>query len=103
MKLQHGLISAFVFRHLYSIIPFFKIQNSKFLAIFSGFTAWFLLDLVRNPKDRLSCEEAHSCAEKFACTAGAILVGWGSGCDWLILMHYAGSIMGVKVINSHIC
>ena len=36
-----------------------KSVNFKPLAIFCGCTAWFVLDLVRNPEDRFSYETAH--------------------------------------------
>ena len=48
------------FRYLDSTIPLLpKIRNSKPLAIFSGCTARFVSDLVGNPKDRFSQNEAH--------------------------------------------
>ena len=34
------------------------IRNFKILAIFCGCTAWFVLDLVGNPEDRFSQNEA---------------------------------------------
>ena len=36
-----------------------QIQNFKPLVIFNGYTGWFVSDLVRNPKDRFSCNKAH--------------------------------------------
>ena len=36
-----------------------KSENFKLLAILCGCTAWFVLDLVGNPQDRFSHDEAH--------------------------------------------
>ena len=49
------LISAFVFRYTDSTIS----RNYKPLAIFCGCTARFVSDLVGNPEDRFSHNEAH--------------------------------------------
>ena len=48
------LISAFVFA---TLLP--KSKISGFLAIFFRGTAWFVSDLVGNPKDRFSHDAAH--------------------------------------------
>ena len=37
---------------------YFQIRNFKLLAIFAGCTAWFVSDLVENPEDRSSQNEA---------------------------------------------
>ena len=47
------------FCYIYSTIPLLpKSENFKPVAIFCGCTAWFVLDLVRNPEDRFSCDMA---------------------------------------------
>ena len=48
------------FRYTDSTIPLLSIRNFKLLAIFCGCTAWFVSDLVENPEDRFSQNEAHS-------------------------------------------
>ena len=57
----HGkltLISAFVFStYVDSTIPHLKSKN---LAIFLGYTTYFLSDLVRNPEDRFSHDTAQN-------------------------------------------
>ena len=45
------------FRYTDSTIPL--LSKSKLLAIFCGCTAWFVSDLVENPEDRFSHNEAH--------------------------------------------
>ena len=48
------------FRYTDSTIPLLpKIRNFKHLAILCGCTARFVLDLVGNPEDRFSHNEAH--------------------------------------------
>ena len=48
------------FRYTDSIIPLLsKSENFKLLAIFCGCTARFVSDLVGNPEDRFSQNEAH--------------------------------------------
>ena len=48
------------FRYLDSTIPLLsKSKNFKPLAIFRGCKAWFVSDLVGNPEDRFSQNEAH--------------------------------------------
>ena len=48
------------FRYIDSTIPLFpQICNFKPLAIFIACTAWFVWDLVGNPEDRFSHNEAH--------------------------------------------
>ena len=49
------------FRYTDSTIPLLpiKIWNFKPPAIFCGCTAWFMSDLVGNPEDRFSHNEAH--------------------------------------------
>ena len=42
-----------------STIPLLPEQNFKPLAILCGCTAWFVSDLVGNPEDRFSQNEAH--------------------------------------------
>ena len=47
------------FRYMDRTIPLLsKFQNFKPLAIFCGSTAWFVSDLVGNPEDRFSHNEA---------------------------------------------
>ena len=54
------LISIFVFRYTDSTIPLLSESgNFKPLAIFYGCTARFVLDLVENPEDQFSRNEAH--------------------------------------------
>ena len=53
------LISAFVFATWIVQSLFYQIKNFKPLAIFCGSTAWFVSDLVGNPKDRSSHNQAH--------------------------------------------
>ena len=63
------LISAFVFatqivQSIYYLNPSTihllpKSENFKLLAIFCGCTAWSVSDLVGNPEDRFSHNEAH--------------------------------------------
>ena len=45
--------------HRYYNSPSSKIRKIKRLAIFCGCTAWFVSDLVGNPEDRFSRDEAH--------------------------------------------
>ena len=48
------------FRYISSTIPLLpKYKNFKPLAILCGCTAWFVWDLVENPEDRFSNNEAH--------------------------------------------
>ena len=48
------------FRHPDCTIPLLsEIRNFKPLAIFCGCTAWLVSDLVGNPEDRFSQNEAH--------------------------------------------
>ena len=48
------------FRYTDSTIPLLpKSENFKPLAIFCGCTAWFVSDLVGNPEDRFSHNQAH--------------------------------------------
>ena len=48
------------FRYTDSTIPLLSISKIlKPLAIFCGCTAWFVCDLVENPEDRFSHNEAH--------------------------------------------
>ena len=49
------------FRYIVSTIPPLPKSeiNFKPLAIFCGFAAGFLSDLVGNPEDRFSCDKAH--------------------------------------------
>ena len=48
------------FRYIDSTIPLVpKYEIFESLAIFCGCTAWFVWDLVGNPEDRLSHNEAH--------------------------------------------
>ena len=52
------------FRYMDSTIPSSSlILNFKLLAICCGFAARFVSGLVRNPKDRLSCDEAQIASE----------------------------------------
>ena len=61
------LIRAFVF----STEIVFCIPNFKPLAIFCSCTAWFVSDLVRNPKDRFSRDKAHlNCITRKTCHWG---------------------------------
>ena len=53
------LISAFVFAAQIVQSLFFLNPKFKPLAIFCGCTAWFVSDLVRNPENRFSHNEAH--------------------------------------------
>ena len=53
------LISAFVFAT--RIVQYLLFLNFKHLAIFRGCRAWFMSDLVGNPEDRFSHNEAHIC------------------------------------------
>ena len=47
------------FRYTDTTIPLLsKSENLKSLVIFCGCTAWFVWDLVRNPEDRFSHNEA---------------------------------------------
>ena len=46
------------FRYKDSTIPLLPIQNFKPLAIFCSCTAWFVSDLVGNPEDRFSQNQA---------------------------------------------
>ena len=48
-----------------------KSENFKPLAIFRGYTGWFVSDLVRNPKDRSSHDAAHRFFFAFAFTITA--------------------------------
>ena len=48
------------FRYTDSTVPLLpKIRNFMLLAILCGCTAWFVSDLVGNPEDRFSQNEAH--------------------------------------------
>ena len=47
------------FRYTDSAIPLLPKYNFKPLAIFCGRAAWFVWDLVENPEDRFSHNEAH--------------------------------------------
>ena len=49
------------------------IQIFKPLTIFRGCTAWFVSDLVRNPKDRLSHDAAQMLMSSAACAALTLL------------------------------
>ena len=53
------LISLFVFATWIVQSLFYLNPNFKPLAIFCGFTAWFVSDLVGNPEDWFSHNEAH--------------------------------------------
>ena len=55
------------FRYMDSTIPLLpiKIRNFKPPAIFCGCTAWFMSDLVGNPEDRFSHNEAHMIKQIF--------------------------------------
>ena len=57
------LISAFVFATWIVQFLFYLNQNFKPLAIFSSCTAWFVWDVVENPEDRFSHDEARLFAE----------------------------------------
>ena len=53
------------FRYTDTTIPLLsKSENFKLLAIFCGCTAWFVSDLVGNPEDRFSHNEAHIVKDK---------------------------------------
>ena len=47
------------FRYTDSTIPLLSKSNFKLLAILCGRAAWFVWDLVGNPEDRISHNEAH--------------------------------------------
>ena len=53
------LISNFVFAIRIVQFLFYQIRNSKPLAILCSCTAWFVWNLVGNPEDRFSHNEAH--------------------------------------------
>ena len=56
---NHTADQRLCFRYIDSTIPLLpKSKNSKPLAIFCGCTARFVLDLVGNPEDRFSHNEA---------------------------------------------
>ena len=57
------LISAFVFATQIVQSPY--LRNSKLLAIFCGCTAWFVSDLVENPEDQFSHNEAQILMDHF--------------------------------------
>ena len=70
-KIEHQLISAFVFAT--QIVQSLYFLNPKFQAsIFCGCTARFVSDLVGNPEDRFSHNEAHSIFEFSAEWVGRI-------------------------------
>ena len=54
------LVSTFVFA-IRIVQSLYFLQNFKPLAILSACTAWFVSDLVGNPEDRFSHNEANCC------------------------------------------
>ena len=57
---NHEADQRLSFRYTDTTIPLlFKSENFKLLAIFCGCTARFVSDLVGNPEDRFSHNEAH--------------------------------------------
>ena len=46
-------------RHRSAVVPSLYFLNFKPVAIFCGWTAQFVLDLIRNPKDRFFHDVAH--------------------------------------------
>ena len=54
------LISTFVFATRTVQVQSLYFLNPKFLAIFCGCTAWFVSDLVGNPEDQFSRNEAQT-------------------------------------------
>ena len=57
-QLPGHLICAFIFATRIVQSLYFLNPNFKHLAIFCGCTAWFVSDLVGNPEDRFSHNEA---------------------------------------------
>ena len=58
---NHEADQRLCFRYTDCTIPLlFKIQDFKPLAILCGCRAWFVWDLVGNPEDRFSHNEAHT-------------------------------------------
>ena len=70
------LISAFVstIRTYSTIPPLSGFRNSKPLAIFRDSTAWFVSDMVENPEDQFSQNEAHiiHCKQLKTCRDGQL-------------------------------